>query len=857
MNPSPKFFGKLLFGFLMLAAGAFLLPSGETQAYYAEQNGTSCFAIQYKLYEKYTDQSKAADSGKSPSTRTDAKVYSTGRVCASVDANGNITGDLRYVRGGQDGTSSVGENSTETSPLLSVNGSTVVLTTCEGVGDKACLTTQKKQEFDASNGKNFKSLAEEVQKAAPSGTNIDSKATKMGLEENENTAALQNEADKEDGAEPRNGDCKTAGGAKALGWVVCPILEWMGNAAENVYNDYVEPSLQIEPQLFTGGNESVRTAWGTFQNFANILFVILLLFVIFSQLTGVGIDNYGIKKTLPKLILAAILINLSYIACLLLVDVSNILGNSFQGLFNGLSEALAMPSTVSIDAGSDVNAAIQTAGITGLTGVGVLGALVATGAAVFVNPAILLSVLVSALGIVIGIFFLFILLSAREAAIIVLIVISPLAVVMYALPNTKRMFDRWWKMFEGLLLVYPICGLLVGAGGYVSRLLLVAGAGTGGFISVFTSMVVSIVPIFFIPVVLKSSFAAMGNLGARISNFGQRVSGTATGMARNSQAYKNAQELGLERKSRIQAGVDINGNPISTGRLGTLMRGGKRNMARNRAQYLRNQDARGREDSLMGVGYDAAVIAQTKRAEAEEMGNYMTLINDATRNGEDEDKLFQMFDQYMAAGNKAGAVAVTRIAGRRKDTAARFAESKVTSSGAGMGPGVAAGYDPKMAQAVAKEMATGENSGVYRASSPLAFEFAGQMNTGGTQDYNSWLSQTDASGKSNIANALEHHVTNSQELVGMKGSSLDELSRLMTDGQVDAATAARISTLATQTIENRDKPGATWDSTKAEQLAKLSGQYTYNRASDSLSRNGGRSVGGGNVERDSGLIVPH
>lgn len=342
----------------------------------------------------------------------------------------------------------------------------------------------------------------------------------------------------------------------------------------------------------------------------------------------------------------------------------------------------------------------------------------------------------------------------------------------------------------------------------------------------------------------------MGNLGARISNFGQRVSGTATGMARNSQAYKNAQELGLERKSRIQAGVDINGNPISTGRLGTLMRGGKRNMARNRAQYLRNQDARGREDSLMGVGYDAAVIAQTKRAEAEEMGNYMTLINDATRNGEDEDKLFQMFDQYMAAGNKAGAVAVTRIAGRRKDTAARFADSKVTSS-------AAAGYDPKMAQAVAKEMATGENSGVYRASSPLAFEFAGQMNTGGTQDYNSWLSQTDASGKSNIANALEHHVTNSQELVGMKGSSLDELSRLMADGQVDAATAARISTLATQTIENRDKPGAAWDSTKAAQLAKLSGQYTYNRVNDSLTRNGGRPVGDGNVERDSGLIVPH
>ena len=66
------------------------------------------------------------------------------------------------------------------------------------------------------------------------------------------------------------------------------------------------------------------------------LFIILLLVVIFSQITGVGIDNYGIKKILPKLIIAAILINLSYWICVAFVDLSNILGNSFQAMFNGL-----------------------------------------------------------------------------------------------------------------------------------------------------------------------------------------------------------------------------------------------------------------------------------------------------------------------------------------------------------------------------------------------------------------------------------------------------------------------------------------------------------------------------------------
>ncbi|MBR3246301.1 hypothetical protein IKF87_00235 [Candidatus Saccharibacteria bacterium] len=845
MKLSKKFFGKLLILVAFLAIGGFLLPAGEAQAYFSKNGDRQCFAVQYLSSEAYEDQGKAADSGKTPKDRTKTKVYSTGRVCANVDSSGNITGGLKLESGGQSGTTYITPN--ENSPNLFVNGTKVSIRTCEGTGPKCTSSMKAAKTVDAKNGANFQSLMKELQGAAPKTTSLDSKASVMGFDDNRNTNTTQKEADEKDGVDTSGAsNCKASGGAKALGWIVCPVLEWMGEAAANIYNEYVEPSLQIEPQLFKGGNESVRTAWSTFQNFANIMFVILLLIVIFSQLTGVGIDNYGIKKILPKLILAAILINLSYLACLLLIDISNIFGNSFQGLFNGLANQLTLPGDITVDGGGGVSGTIQTAAITGLTGVGVLGAVVASAAAIFTNPAILLSMLVSALGIIIAVFFLFILLSAREAAIIVLTVISPLAVVAYILPNTKKMSDKWWQMFKGLLLVYPICGLLVGAGGYVSKLLLVAGNGSSGFISVFTSMIVSIVPIFFIPTVLKSSFAAMGNLGARISSFGQRVSGTATSAARNSQAYRNAQELGLERKARIQAGLDVNGNPIKVGRFGAMMRGGRRNMARNRAQYLRNQDARGREESLMGIGYDAAVIAQNKRAEAEEMANYMTLINDATRNGEDEDKLFEMFDEYMASGNKAGAVAVTRIAGRRKDTAARFAESKFTSAGAGMGPGTAGGYTPKMAQAVAKEMATGENSGTYRASSPLAFEFAGQMNTGGTQDYNAWLGQTDEKGvHTNIANALEHHVTNSQELVGMKGSSLDEVANLMGSGQVDPATAARMSTLATQTIENRDKPGAAWDSTKAEQLAKISGQYTYDRATDTLTRVSGPTPSGG------------
>lgn len=344
-----------------------------------------------------------------------------------------------------------------------------------------------------------------------------------------------------DEAEPT---CMNAGGAQKLGWIVCTVMELLGTAAQDAYEDIVEPSLRVEPQLFSGGNGGVRGAWETFRNFANIAFIILFLVVIFSQLTGVGIDNYGIKKILPKLIVVAILINLSYVLCIVMVDLSNILGNALRGLFDGLGAGLEPSLSIS---GSDVNMDTETLTSTVITGVAILGALVTMGGMIWKNPAIVLSLLVAALGVAVSIFFLFVLLAIREAAIVVLVAIAPLAVVCYALPNTKKLFDKWWKFFEGLLLVYPICGLLVGGGNYVSKLLLTSGFAGGSFLQGLTAMIVGIVPIFFIPTVLKGSFAAMGKVGGMLTGMGDRARKGATSRVRENDRFKNLQQRGADR----------------------------------------------------------------------------------------------------------------------------------------------------------------------------------------------------------------------------------------------------------------------------------------------------------------------
>ena len=445
--------------------------------------------------------------------------------------------------------------------------------------------------------------------------------------------------------------CMNAGGAGALAWMVCPALEWAGNASNFLYESFIEPALRVEPRLFAdekGQPTGIQNGWKTFRDIANVFFIVLLMAVIFSQLTGVGIDNYGIKKVLPKLIVAAVMINLSFWICTALVDISNIVGNAFQGLFDGLGNGLNpsvainntennQPVPVNVT-GAYFSAAI----LYGIAGVGTILATVA------VNPALLLTLGVSALGVIISMFFLFVLLSAREAAIVVLTVISPIAVVCYMLPNTKTLFDKWWKFFKGLLLVYPIAGLLVGGGNYVAKLLLsvqgtsTVGSGAKETFFTFTAMIAGIVPVFFIPTVLKSAFAAMGNIGSKLAGLGTMASKGAQGKIRNTEGYKNAQKAGLERKNRIKAGLDKDGNETRRGAI------------RRRLASTRAGKAIGLDRSLANKRAGSRKIMDEKDQAAQammqdELKQY--LMNNPDKN---EKSFFE--DKLAKAGNKTGEI---------------------------------------------------------------------------------------------------------------------------------------------------------------------------------------------------------
>jgi hypothetical protein len=86
-------------------------------------------------------------------------------------------------------------------------------------------------------------------------------------------------------------------------------------------------------------NPAVQTGWQITRDFSNLAFVLLIIVIAFS--TILRLDSFQLKKTLPKLILAALLINFSIIIATFFLDAAGITMNYF------MTEAFTSSTTAS------------------------------------------------------------------------------------------------------------------------------------------------------------------------------------------------------------------------------------------------------------------------------------------------------------------------------------------------------------------------------------------------------------------------------------------------------------------------------------------------------------------------------
>ncbi len=408
----------------------------------------------------------------------------------------------------------------------------------------------------------------------------------------------------------------------SLGWILCPVLEdgvqavegerdSNGNAVngnDGIYSA-IKNMLAIDKDLISSeDSDGTIKAWRVFLGIANMGLIVLVIIIIFSQLTGVGIDNYGIKKILPRLIVTILLIELSYIICQLAVDLSNIVGHSASKLLDGVSQYVKANNT---GAYVEYGLAAVFSGIFG--GVAIAGTVAPTVLSVIAlgMPMGIIVCVLALIPVIVAVILFFVMLGLRQVLAIACVVLSPLAFLCYALPNTKSVFSKWLNLFKGVLVVFPICSLLYGIGQIIKTVVLVTSSGAEAhWWIMIVAVMCPFLPFLLAPALIKGSFAALGNLSSKLQNVGSRVKG-ASANARQSLAKSDMYSDALAKNTGKR--LDNINEKIASGKGGKLRRKYYDHMqGRLQTQNARLAADAERRNSLKDPGAYAAAMAGIK-----------------------------------------------------------------------------------------------------------------------------------------------------------------------------------------------------------------------------------------------------
>jgi hypothetical protein len=303
----------------------------------------------------------------------------------------------------------------------------------------------------------------------------------------------------------------TSCAVEGIGWIICPISNFLAGAMDKIF-DVLASFLTVRP-VQTAQDSALFRMWSVMRNFANVAFVIAFLVVIYSQVTGFGISAYGIKRILPRLIAAAILVNISYWICAIAIDVSNVSGYSLQQLFANLRDTLVGAegnSWEGVGSWSSWTGFILSGGTAALAAGMAAHALLAgsvSSSIVLLLP-ILVIVLTSALVALL-------VMALRQAFITILVILSPLAFVAYLLPNTEKYFEKWRDLFSTMLLMFPIISVIFG-GAQLAGMAIIQNANSINLI--ILGMAVQVAPLIITPLLIKFSGALLTRFAGVLNN---------------------------------------------------------------------------------------------------------------------------------------------------------------------------------------------------------------------------------------------------------------------------------------------------------------------------------------------------
>ena len=384
-------------------------------------------------------------------------------------------------------------------------------------------------------------------------------------------------------------DCGDVLDSGLLGYFICPAINVAISFADGAWSIF-EFFLINDP---LDGSGTYYDSWTKVRDIANAILVVIFLGIVISQVSNIGISNYGIKKMLPRLVIVAVAINISYYLMQVIVDIANITGKSIDSIFSGFE------SYSGLKAANGWSVLFDSI-LLSATVAGSVGVTLAAGA-VLGWPAIILFLGAMIIPAIIGIIAGLLALQVRSMLIPILAIFSPVALVAWVLPNTQKLFDKWKSMFTGLVFLYPLASIYYGGLKFAASITLTSGESIS--IQRLMALAALFIGTFMVAVIAIKSNSIMGKIIGGIGGFANKL-----GVSRLGGLVSNtASSMMSSRKAEfLSKGIGGRKNPFTIGAHKAMKRFNDNKKLRqiDQANYEAYAD-KGFKESLASGKYDS------------------------------------------------------------------------------------------------------------------------------------------------------------------------------------------------------------------------------------------------------------
>lgn len=267
----------------------------------------------------------------------------------------------------------------------------------------------------------------------------------------------------------------------------------------------------------------VYKTWRVTIGLVNIVLVVALLVISFSNITRFNFSSYEVKKALPNLFIGILLANASFFLVRFLVDIATAATMLFVNDLNHSGSIAAFFADVT---GALTQRTINTIG----TGAEI--------ASIIIVPVLMIVTVVLLLWLAFLLYF-------RLVAVYLLTILAPIAFVAYGIPGAEGYFKQWWQQFTKWLFMVPAMAA-------VFYLMLAihkstsASAGLKQQDSIAQLLIMYV--LFFIACTIPTRFG--GKVMNDVSGFFRKYSGVGLAQKKMGESYQDTQQR-VGKRARI------------------------------------------------------------------------------------------------------------------------------------------------------------------------------------------------------------------------------------------------------------------------------------------------------------------